>query len=131
MNCKFRLIGKLESDLIGIGLSAGMELTGSFFPSNQSIQFDHHHVIDNSCVVWKDNYEIIPEFTKTTPDPGSNNLPGSVISELHQYRLTLKHDKGTVFMRMMSPSYGNAIAQAMLAESCPESAITNIKCLKY
>ena len=61
----FRLIGELDFDLTKIGLGPGKELTGQLDPVNKAINFNHFYVIENNCVVWEDNYEIIStDFSK-------------------------------------------------------------------
>ena len=45
------------------------------------------------------------------------------------YILTLKHDNGTVKIRVFANSIQESINAVTKAENCPESAITNIKVL--
>ena len=49
---------------------------------------------------------------------------------MKKYRLTLKHDNGTVNITTVAKDFATAIHLIMEAEGCPESAITNIKVLK-
>lgn len=49
---------------------------------------------------------------------------------MNRYRLTLKHDNGTVTLNVSASSEDAAITQVMTVELCPRSAIQRIEKLK-
>jgi hypothetical protein len=55
-----KLIGELDFDLTKIGLRAGDIIrNATYSKSNGAMNFDYHYVINNECVVYPENYEII------------------------------------------------------------------------
>jgi hypothetical protein len=55
-----KIKGKLDLDLTKIGLKAGDIIrNATYSESNGAINFDFHYVINNECVVYPENYEII------------------------------------------------------------------------
>jgi len=87
MQVKFRLRGELELDLLKIGLRPGMELTGELQGSNKAIYFDRFFVIDNSCVVWPENYEITQYY------PNESKVPDSPFLEVHSVESLFNPDE--------------------------------------
>lgn len=56
-----KLKGYLDLDLTRIGLRPGDIIKGASIANelSGSVLFDHFYTIENQCIVWPDNYDVI------------------------------------------------------------------------